>query len=383
MARELRKATGMREKSPGVWELVVSAGRDPVTGRYRQLSRTFHGNLRDAKKARAALVAEVGQGRHDGANATVDQLCTAWLAELERKGRSPNTIHNYRKTYRHDIAPTLSNVKVTKVTTKMLTDLYGEHQRRGLAARSVYQIHATISSMMTQACRWGWRTSNPAQWAEPPSLPNVAPVVPTPDQVVELITAAEQSRRPEYARLIFIAATTGLRRGELCALRWVRDVDSERRLLTVSQSILESRGEGLVEAPTKNRQTRLLAVDERTMAMLAAQMEAMKERAVAAHAGLVPDSYVFSDAIDGSEPWRPGAITLYFTRLRKRVGLEHLTFHSLRKFMGTYGQDLGFSPVQVAMRAGHDPSVAAKHYTGNVAEADRALADAISQLLSN
>ncbi|MFV0258791.1 MAG: hypothetical protein ACK5PP_10125 [Acidimicrobiales bacterium] len=76
-------------------------------------------------------MAEVGQGRHDGANATVDQLCTAWLAELERKGRSPNTIHNYRKMYRHDVAPTLSNVKVTKVTTKMLTDLYGEHQRRG------------------------------------------------------------------------------------------------------------------------------------------------------------------------------------------------------------------------------------------------------------
>ena len=51
--------------------------------------------------------------------------------------------------------------------------------------------------------------------------------------------------------------------------------------------------------------------------------------------------------------------------------------------MGTYGQDLGFSPVQVAMRAGHDPSVAAKHYTGNIAEADWALADAVAALLQH
>jgi hypothetical protein len=50
--------------------------------------------------------------------------------------------------------------------------------------------------------------------------------------------------------------------------------------------------------------------------------------------------------------------------------------------METYGQNLGFSAVQVALRAGHDPSVAAKHYTGSVAEVDRALARAVASLLT-
>ncbi len=170
MAKELRKAPGMRERGPGKWELIVQAGRDPVSGKQRQVSRTFQGNMRDAKKARADLLAEVSAGRHDGTGATLDDLCEAWLQELERKGRSPNTIHNYRKSYRHDVAPTLGRKRVTKITTKALTDLYGAHQDRGLAPRSVYQIHATVSSMMTQACRWGWRSTNPAQWAEPISL---------------------------------------------------------------------------------------------------------------------------------------------------------------------------------------------------------------------
>lgn len=74
-------------------------------------------------------------------------------------------------------------------------------------------------------------------------------------------------------------------------------------------------------------------------------------------------------------------MTQYFNRLRQRVGVGDLTFHSLRKFMETYGQHLGFTPVQVAMRAGHDPSVAAKHYTASVDEADRALASAVASVL--
>ena len=62
----LRSAPGMRERAPNVWELVVQAGRDPVTGRSRQVSRTFRGNLREAKTPRAELIVEVTKGRHTG-----------------------------------------------------------------------------------------------------------------------------------------------------------------------------------------------------------------------------------------------------------------------------------------------------------------------------
>jgi integrase len=291
-------------------------------------------------------------------------------------------VQGYENVYRRNIRPTLGLMPVTKVTTKTLTDLYGAHQKRGLAPRSVYQIHACLSSMFTQACRWGWRDSNPAQWAEPPSLPDTTPLVPTPQEVRSLIDAAEQSRRPEYARAILLASTTGLRRAELCGLQVRRDIDFERAQLTVRTSIAVLPNEAPREIPTKNRRVRTLAVDELTLAILRAQIEMLEERARLCRVGLADDAYLFSDAADGSEPWKPDAVSQYFGRLRDRAGLPHLTFHQLRKFMETYGQEMGYSISQVALRAGHNPSVAARHYSGRVAETDRELARAVASLLA-
>jgi hypothetical protein len=92
----------------------------------------------------------VTKGRHTGSRAPVDDLFADWIVELHRKGRSPNTVRGYELVYRRNIQPTPGAKQVTKVTMKMLTDLYGAHQRRGLSARSVYQIHACLSSMFTQ-----------------------------------------------------------------------------------------------------------------------------------------------------------------------------------------------------------------------------------------
>ena len=82
-----------------------------MTGKQRQVSRTFCGSLRDAKKARAELLAEVSKGRHAGTRATVDGLFADWIVELVRKGRSPNTIHGYERVYGHDIQPTLGRCR--------------------------------------------------------------------------------------------------------------------------------------------------------------------------------------------------------------------------------------------------------------------------------
>lgn len=240
-------------------------------------------------------------------------------------------------------------------------------------------MHATISSMMTQACRWGWRDSNPAVWAEPPPIEVVVPTVPTPEEVVRLIDAARRSRRPEHAEIIYLSATTGARRGEICALRASR-IDWERSALEISRNIVRQDGRK-IDRPTKNRRRRAIAVDDRCLAFLRSQLDEAEYRAEVAGVAIVGDPYVLTASLGGDEPWDPDTITQYFGRLRHRLDLDHLEFKGLRRFMDTYGQELGFSMAQVAMRAGHDPAVAGRHYTGRVSQADRDLAGAIGQLL--
>lgn len=112
------------------------------------------------------------------------------------------------------------------------------------------------------------------------------------------------------------------------------------------------------------------------------QLAASAERAAVAGVELVDDPYVFTVSITGDEPWDPDTITQYFGRLRVRVGLDHIEFKSLRRFMDTYAQELGFSLAQVSLRAGHDPAVASKHYTGRVSATDRAIADTFQAFLA-
>ncbi len=106
------------------------------------------------------------------------------------------------------------------------------------------------------------------------------------------------------------------------SLRRQRDVDWDHAVLSVSCSIVNLAGQPSREIPTKNVQTRPVAVDSTTLSMLQAQVDMLTARAAAASRALGADAY---------------------------------------------GQDLGFSPAAVAMRAGHDPSVASKHYTGKIA----------------
>ena len=209
----------------------------------------------------------------------------------------------------------------------------------------------------------------------------MTPVVATPTEIKALLDAAQESRRPEYARAILVAATTGLRRAELCALRWQRDLDFEAMQLTVSASVVILRGVPLQEIPTKNRRVRTIAMDGLTASILTAQRAMLEERATSLGVKLVADPYLFSDAFDASVPWKPDTVSQYFARLRTRADVEHLSLHSLRKFMETYGQEAGYSVTQVALRAGHNPSVAARFYSGKVAETDRALAAAVAALL--
>jgi integrase len=120
---------------------------------------------------------------------------------------------------------------------------------------------------------WGWIASNPAANATPPRVPKNELSPPNPDQVGELLRAANELDA-EFGRFVHVAATTGARRGELCALRW-NCIDFELKTLSIGRSFAEVKG-GLIEKDTKTHASRRISLDKDTIAVLRDQRAAMR-----------------------------------------------------------------------------------------------------------
>ena len=159
----------MRERRPGVWELIVQLPRDAATGRAKQLSRTVRGTKREAQRALAALVTEVTTIPVSTTKVNVAELLDRWL-DAAAGDLSPTTAHEYRRLADVLIKPALGRVAIRRLTAQRLDEFYAALVRqRGLSASSVRQVHAVIRGALNQAVKWGWLAANPARSASPPS----------------------------------------------------------------------------------------------------------------------------------------------------------------------------------------------------------------------
>ena len=121
------------------------------------------------------------------------------------------------------IANELGAKDLQKLNGSDLDAFYDRLSRRGLSATNVRRYHAVCSAALNQGIRWGLLERSPAAHASPPSMERNEPDAPTPEEIKLLIERAKE-KEAELATLLFVAATTGCRRGELCGLRW-SDVD--------------------------------------------------------------------------------------------------------------------------------------------------------------
>ncbi|MGH9076466.1 MAG: hypothetical protein ACRDY0_03280 [Acidimicrobiales bacterium] len=145
----------IRQRGPKVWQVRVSLGKDPDTGRYHYAQRYVNGGKRDAQRASAELVAEIDRGgyRQRGRH-TVEELLGRWMAHIENQGRAPSTLVRYRSAIDVNIKPRLGRVEIAKVDGATLDAFYGQLQRAGLSALTVRKSHAILSAAFSQAIRW-------------------------------------------------------------------------------------------------------------------------------------------------------------------------------------------------------------------------------------
>jgi integrase len=369
----------IRERTPGVWQVTVSTGRDPLTGHYGQISRHVHGSRRTANQLAAELATEVAQNLAGSTKGSVGHLLDAFMDHARARGLAPKTLLGYELLAKQAKAD-FGTIEIRKLTAARLDRYYRKLIERGLSATTVAHHHAFLRSALRQAVRWGWIVRSPTDSASPPRAATSEPSAPSVEDVRKLLTAAE-SYNPDLASMLWVAATTGMRRGELCALRWP-DIDPVDATLTVRQSISDLPGRVEVR-PTKTRRIRRIAIDPATMMVLERQRERADALAREVGAELGGATYVWSQDLDHSSPWRPDRVTHSFERIRDQAGLP-TRFHHLRHFAATMMLASGVDVRTAAGRLGHsDSSVTLRTYAHVLEQRDREAASLLGRLLEN
>ncbi|MHB1845325.1 MAG: tyrosine-type recombinase/integrase [Deltaproteobacteria bacterium] len=365
MARQRYGTGSMVERKPGVWRLRAYIREDA-----RQVQRTFHGDRKAAARALALLVTEVEQGRFDRTTATVGDLLDRWMEQLEPT-RRPSTLLGYRRKIAHDIEPALGDVRLAKLRADQLDAFYLEQLGRGLSTATVRQLHAILSAALHQAVKWGWLDVNPADRASPPAVRTPELVVPAMTDVDRLYRSARDVD-PVLGTAVALAALTGARRGELCALRWT-DVDLVLGRLTIARAL--SVVDGIThEGPTKTHQRRDIALDEVGVTVLRDRWQFQVELSERAGSPLVTAPFVLSYQAHAGAPVSPDTISHRFAKVAKSVGVDcHL--HSLRHFSVTTLIGAGVDIRTVAERHGHaQATMTLNRYAHALPERDRAAA---------
>ena len=252
----------LRQRRPGSWELRVHAGRDSATGRPAYVTRTVRGD-RAAERARCA-VAQVTDSPTSPTFGTLGELCDKWWTY---SSPCPTVAREYRRLIDRRVVPAFGHAKVVDLRAHQLDAWYGELLASGavsgrpLSANSVRHIHSVLHRAFEQGIAWDWIAHNPARRATPPPARRPSIHLPSADEVVRLIEAAHavNGSLPIFLRL---AAVTGARRGELCALQW-HHVDFHRQTLHIAGQIAHT-ATGPIQRPTKTHAERRLTLDPAT-----------------------------------------------------------------------------------------------------------------------
>jgi len=344
----------VRERRPGVWEIRAYAGTDPVTGKPRWRWATYYAERREpgagkrgAERAQRALQAEV-DAEKPGTTLTLGCYLDDWLTTVAPR-LAPTTVRAYRTKVRGIQAGPLGKIPLDKLRPVDFDHWYSFLLGRATPV-TVQGYHRVLRAALRQAERWGHITANPIRHVTPPSVPPRDLDPPTPEDVAQLVRSGG-----DLGPLILFACLTGLRRGELCGLRWSA-VDFEGRILTVRESVWQGEGTWGIKRPKSGR-SRMIALDPGTLRILTERLAVVSERAERLGVPLTPDQFVWGKG-DGT-PLLPDSLSHAFAKVAISVfGPGRFRWHDLRHFSATQLIAAGFDPVTVAQRLGHaDPAV--------------------------
>lgn len=330
------------KRKDGLWQAAITLEGGKRKYFYAKNRQEAARKLAEALRDRDKGVLIVTDSRQ-----TLGAYLSTWLNTTKAAIR-PRTWQRYEQYVRVHIVPSLGTVSLAKLTPQQVQALYTAKLAEGLSTTTVNHLHQVLHRALDTALRLDLVVRNVCERIDPPRMRHHEMTTLSEEQAHTLLVAAEGDR---FETLYVLALATGMRQGELLALRW-RDVDLEGGTLQV-RATLQNTATGFVFAEPKTAHSRRrIALSRTAIAALKRHRLRQAEERLRLGPAWHEMDLVFPNSI-GKPMDGLHLLQRNFYPLLEKAGLPRMRFHDLRHTAATLLLGRGINPKIVSEMLGH------------------------------
>ena len=350
-------------------------------------TETFRGSEKDAHALLAKRRTDAAEGKFVAPNKkTIAEFVRERVDQWEAAGDiSARTAARYRELVENQIVPHIG----AKVLQKLRPlDIEGWHTmlrtkgradgKAGLAARTIGHAHRVLSKALSDAVKNELTVKNVARTHSVPQPSDEEMVI-----VRDVPALVERLKGHRLEMLVMVALFTGMRLGEVLALRWSR-VDLDKKVIQVREAIEETEAHGVrFKAPKSKAGRRDITLPDILVEALRDHRKAQLELRFRLGVGKLPDDALLFSNLEGA-PLSRNAISCAWSYFAASIQLPDVTFHALRHTHASQLIDASVDIVTISKRLGHaKPDITLRIYAHLFQKDDGKAAAAINSILSS
>lgn len=350
MAKKRPHGDGLiRKRVDGRWEGRITVGYDskgkPI---FRQVfgktQKEVTGKIHDAiEKFRDVQLTEESK-------MTLGEWLDKWLEEHIRYRVKESTYDGYKKYIDLYIKPRLGKEPISSVTTSDVQQMYNnlkkygrirEHPTKGseLSDAMIRRIHATLHEALDKAVEERVIVVNPTNGTTVPKANYAPKQVLTEEQLEKFYEVLREDKG--WYDFFYTELTTGLRRGEICGLRW-SDFDEKTGRLHIRRNVTTGNGQPVrIGTPKTHTGVRSILLPPSTAKLL-------RERKASSYS-----EWIFHNPVKPEMPMTPTTPYARLKILLRKADLPSIRFHDLRHTFATHALAQGVDPKTLSGILGH------------------------------